>query len=93
MILGELSCRPLRHNELARGTGMDSKQLSRVLRHALGARLIDRNVASSQMPVSVYYQLTPDGEDLISALGPLAAWYDSHAARRNSASRAESQAS
>lgn len=77
-VLGELARRTLRHNELARGTGLDSKQLSRALRHALSANLIDRNVSGSQMPVCVYYQLTKRGEDLISALGPLAAWYGNY---------------
>jgi DNA-binding HxlR family transcriptional regulator len=77
-VLGELSRHTLRHNELARGTGLDSKQLSRALRHALSANLIDRNVSGSQMPVCVYYQLTKRGEELISALGPLAAWYGTY---------------
>jgi DNA-binding HxlR family transcriptional regulator len=76
-VLAELVERSLRHNELARGTGMDSKQLSRALRHALSADLIERYVGCRQMPVTVRYQLTPRGKDLIAALAPLAAWYES----------------
>lgn len=79
-ILSELAKCPARHNELARCTGMDSKQLSRALHHALKACLIDRKVDADHMPVRVYYGLTQHGENLVAALAPLAAWYQDHEA-------------
>lgn len=75
-ILAELAYGSLRHNELARATGMDSKQLTRALRRALQADLINRHVETARMPVGVHYQLTARGKELITALAPLADWWE-----------------
>ncbi|MBP2705871.1 helix-turn-helix transcriptional regulator [Microbispora sp. RL4-1S] len=73
-ILQALASGSLGHNELARETQMDSKQLSRALCLAREASLVSRTVHSNHIPVRVRYRLTHRGEGLVRALVPLARW-------------------
>jgi DNA-binding HxlR family transcriptional regulator len=61
-----------RHNDLLRATSMDGKQLSRALRQAMRANLVERYVDARKMPVTVRYRLTERGRKLVVALGRLA---------------------
>jgi len=74
-ILAGLATRPMRHNELARYTGLENKQLSRALRCAEDAGLVNRRVRGNGRPVEVAYCLTERGASLVMALNSLAhAW-------------------
>ncbi|WP_425472273.1 winged helix-turn-helix transcriptional regulator [Streptomyces cyaneus] len=73
-VLNALILGPLGHNELARETNMDSKQLSRTLVRARDTGIVDRIVSGEIPPVRVHYELTPRGEDLARAIIPLALW-------------------
>lgn len=73
-VLNALTLGPLGHNELARVTSMDSKQLSRTLVRARETGIVDRTVSGESSPVRVHYELTPRGEDLAKAIIPLALW-------------------
>lgn len=77
--LAMLADAPLRHNELARTTGMDNKSLARVLRQAQQDALVSRHVDTEKIPVQVLYHLTRRGEEMLAALEPLARWWDKYA--------------
>jgi DNA-binding HxlR family transcriptional regulator len=75
-VLSALAHGPLRHNDLARATSMDNKQLARALDHAQRGNLIDRQVYTDRTPVQVRYLLTRRGEELVVALDVLASSWD-----------------
>lgn len=73
-ILEELVDGPKRHNELARGLGIDHKSLDRTLRRLQAARLVVREV--QPVPLRVTYRLAPEAEPLLPALNDLGrAWH------------------
>jgi DNA-binding HxlR family transcriptional regulator len=53
--------------------GISDRLLSQRLRELGAAGLVERTVIPTT-PVQVHYQLTPDGQSLVSALAPLAQW-------------------
>src|SRR5262245_49246348 len=57
-MLRQLECGAQRYNDLLRATSMDGKQLSRALRQAMRANLVERYVDPRQMPVTVRYRLS-----------------------------------
>lgn len=71
-VLRQLECGAQRHNDLLRATSMDGKQLSRALRQAMRANLVERYVDPRKMPVTVRYRLSERGRKLVVALGRLA---------------------
>jgi DNA-binding HxlR family transcriptional regulator len=71
-VLRQLECGARRYNDLLRATSMDGKQLSRALRQAMRANLVERYVDPRKMPVTVRYRLSERGRTLVAALGRLA---------------------
>jgi DNA-binding HxlR family transcriptional regulator len=85
-ILWALAERPRRPGELRRGvTGISEKMLIQQLRQMEADGLV-RRTAYPEVPPRVEYALTPLGESLNDALGPLGDWGEEHmdhiAARR-----------
>ena len=73
-ILAELADGTHRFNELQRHIdGVSRRMLSATLRRLEQDGLIERRVYAD-VPVRVEYDLTPAGEELFAALGPLAGW-------------------
>ena len=72
VVLRQLEDGAQRHNDLLRATSMDGKQLSRALRQAMGANLVERDVDPWRMPVAVRYRLSDRGRKLVVALGRFA---------------------
>lgn len=64
-----------RHAELGRATGVERKQLTRVLRRLEGSGLVDRTVETAQSPVRVRYGLTARGRELLRSIDELARWW------------------
>jgi DNA-binding HxlR family transcriptional regulator len=57
--------------------GISDPQLTLRLKQLQGRGLIERTVVPST-PVQIRYALTPDAEELISALQPLSRWSERH---------------
>ncbi len=74
-LIGVLGNAPVvRFNELrARVTGIGNKALADRLKEMERLHLVGRQVFA-QVPVRVEYRLTPEGQELRRALGPLLAW-------------------
>ncbi len=88
VILWELHGRTRRFGELRRLVpGITEKMLIRQLRELAADGLVVR-VARNAVPPHVEYSLTPPGDSLNEALGPLAAWGALYAERALTASRA-----
>jgi DNA-binding HxlR family transcriptional regulator len=80
MILWALSTRPHRFGELRRELdGISEKVLIQQLRELQRDGIVDREV-HEQVPPKVVYSLTPLGETLDRALGPLGAWGEANLA-------------
>lgn len=62
--------------------GISDPQLTLRLKQLQGRRLIERTVIPST-PVQIMYALTPDAEELISLLQPLAHWSERHLPHRD----------
>ena len=74
VILAELAGGTRRFNELLRGIdGISRRMLSATLRRLESDGLIERRVYAS-VPARVEYDLSPSGEELFTALTPLAGW-------------------
>ncbi|MEU8378481.1 helix-turn-helix domain-containing protein [Streptosporangium sp. NPDC048865] len=54
-------------------TGVSDRLLSRRLKELETAGLVERTVIPTT-PVQIRYRLTPDGQELVDALQPLAQW-------------------
>lgn len=77
-VLAQLADGTHRFNELLRQIdGVSRRMLSATLRQLERDGLISRRVYA-RVPARVEYQLTAAGEDLLSALAPLAGWSLSH---------------
>lgn len=74
-VLVELWSQGRGHAELGRATGVERKQLTRVLRRLEGARLVDRMVDTERSPVRVRYGLTRRGRELLRSVDELARWW------------------
>lgn len=74
IIIRYLFDRPMGFNELLREVqGLNSKTLSRVLKHLQDMNIIERKVLSTQ-PFSVEYSLTDKGKDLDKVMQSLRSW-------------------
>jgi DNA-binding HxlR family transcriptional regulator len=62
--------------------GISDPQLTLRLKQLKGRGLIERTVIPST-PVQIMYALTPDAEELISVLAPLAHWSERHLPHRD----------
>lgn len=73
--------RPLRFGELqASATGISQKMLTQTLRTLQGYGLVNREVNSSTIPITVTYSLTTLGESLVPSLITFRNWVERHAA-------------
>ncbi|WP_050515082.1 helix-turn-helix domain-containing protein [Streptomyces rimosus] len=64
------------HAELVRRTGLDRKQLTRVLRRLESASLVHRSVDTASSPVRVWYRLTKAGHQLLHLVVGFADWWE-----------------
>ncbi|WP_306319037.1 MULTISPECIES: helix-turn-helix domain-containing protein [unclassified Streptomyces] len=64
-----------RHAELGRATGVERKQLTRVLRRLESSGLVDRTVEADSSPVRVRYGLTTRGRELLRGIDEVARWW------------------
>jgi DNA-binding HxlR family transcriptional regulator len=79
IVLARLASGTYRFNELLRQIdGVSRRMLSATLRQLERDGLVERHV-HSHVPARVEYELSPAGEDLLSALIPLAGWGVDHA--------------
>jgi DNA-binding HxlR family transcriptional regulator len=77
-VLARLATGTHRFNQLLRGIdGVSRRMLSTTLRQLERDGLVDRRVYA-RVPARVEYRLTPLGEELLRALGPLAGWGRQH---------------
>ncbi|MBZ4321573.1 winged helix-turn-helix transcriptional regulator [Streptomyces huiliensis] len=74
-VLASLQSGPRGHSETARLTGMDRKQLTRVLRRLEDAGLVSRRVDIRRSPIRVWYGLTAAGWQLLGLVAPFADWW------------------
>jgi DNA-binding HxlR family transcriptional regulator len=80
LLLWALSAQPHRFGELRRAVdGISEKVLIQQLRELQRDGIVHREV-HEQVPPKVVYSLTPLGETLNMALGPLGDWGDQHLA-------------
>jgi DNA-binding HxlR family transcriptional regulator len=76
--IDRLRCGPRRFSELLRGIdGIAPRMLTVTLRGLERDGLVTRTVHAA-VPPRVDYALTPLGETLLSAIGPLIGWADGH---------------
>jgi DNA-binding HxlR family transcriptional regulator len=81
VVLARLAAGSQRFNELLRQIdGVSRRMLSATLRQLERDGLIERHVMA-RVPARVGYELSPAGEDLLSALAPLAGWGIEHRAQ------------
>jgi DNA-binding HxlR family transcriptional regulator len=79
IVLARLASGTHRFNELLRQIdGVSRRMLSATLRQLERDGLVKRHV-HARVPARVEYELSPAGEDLLSALIPLAGWGVDHA--------------
>ena len=77
-VVDRLRCGPRRFSELLRGIdGIAPRMLTVTLRGLERDGIVTRTVHAA-VPPRVDYALTPLGETLLSAIGPLIGWADSH---------------
>ncbi|MER7702448.1 helix-turn-helix domain-containing protein [Kitasatospora sp. NPDC097605] len=67
-------------------TGVSDRLLSQRLKELEAAGLVERTVIPTT-PVQILYQLSPDGQELVDALRPLAAWNTRRGAHPRGAGR------
>ncbi|MER5490515.1 helix-turn-helix domain-containing protein [Streptomyces sp. NPDC002490] len=67
-------------------TGVSDRLLSQRLKELETAGLVERTVIPTT-PVQIRYRLTPDGQDLVDALRPLAEWNMRRGARTRGTGR------
>jgi DNA-binding HxlR family transcriptional regulator len=78
IVLARLASGTHRFNELLRQIdGVSRRMLSATLRQLERDGLVTRHVYA-RVPARVEYELSPAGEDLLSALAPLAGWGRDH---------------
>ncbi len=78
LIVERLSLEPLRFSALKRSIeGISQKMLTQTLRALEADGLVERRVFPT-VPVTVEYSLTPLGQSLHAALGPLKSWAEAH---------------
>jgi DNA-binding HxlR family transcriptional regulator len=77
-VVDRLGCGPRRFSELLRGIdGITARMLTVTLRGLERDGLLTRTVHAA-VPPRVDYALTPLGETLLSAIGQLVSWADTH---------------
>ncbi|MCW6007017.1 helix-turn-helix transcriptional regulator [Micromonospora sp. CPCC 205371] len=78
LILKDLASGPRRHGELARSVaGATQKMLTQTLRTLQRDGLVARS-ATTSVPPSVHYRLTPLGESLLPVLAAVTEWAELH---------------
>ncbi|MER6568858.1 helix-turn-helix domain-containing protein [Streptomyces sp. NPDC001093] len=94
-VLASLQSGPRGYSETARLTGMDRKQLTRVLRRLEDARLVSRRVETRRPPIRVWYGLTTAGRELLDVVAQFADWWhqdtDAHPGRPTAHQRATAE--
>ncbi len=80
LIVGQLETGPRRFSELlASISGISQKMLTQTLRKLERDGLVNRQVKSSTIPISVIYSLTEAGQALTQPLADLRVWAEEHA--------------
>ncbi|MFH8592957.1 transcriptional regulator [Streptomyces sp. WAC 06783] len=79
-VLVALQATPRGHSEMVRRTGLDRKQLTRVLRRLESAGLVHRSVDTVRSPIRVWYRLTKAGQQLLQVVAGFADWWEKDSA-------------